>query len=355
MVGLQQHSYSSQSLVAAKDEDVKQPSLQQKQQIAQKHKTCPPFKMFFRKSQRYALVLVAIVVLAAHTTPFVHGFVKVIRTKQRGPVSTSNDVSLDMISKQQLGSFEQLDTSTITNEPWKRKALLLDYTKDPSCRIDFETAWDCQKEILQQHVERIDDGSYDSFVGTDGGCDTLIMLQHNPVYTLGTGSDEKFVLGLQENNNVPVIRMDRGGEVTYHGPGQLTVYPVLDLRSYRQDIHWYMRALEEAIILALSMCGLSHAPERQDDVTGVWVDNHKVAAVGIKCRKWVTMHGLAVNVEEESLSNFGGIVPCGLEGRKVGCINQFIDTPITVQQFAMVMKEAIEEIFQVELVEGEAV
>lgn len=257
-----------------------------------------------------------------------------------------------MISKQQLGSFEALDISTITDEPWNRRALLLDYTQDPDCRIDFETAWDCQKEIMQQHVERIDDGSYNSFLGSDGGCDTVIMLQHEPVYTLGTGSDEKFVLGLSEE--VPVIRMDRGGEVTYHGPGQLTVYPVLDLRSYRQDIHWYMRALEEAIILALSRCGMSHMPERQEDVTGVWVDNHKVAAVGIKCRKWVTMHGLAVNVEEESLSNFGGIVPCGLEGRKVGCINQFIENPITVQQFAVIMKQALEEIFQVELVDGEA-
>jgi lipoyl(octanoyl) transferase len=229
----------------------------------------------------------------------------------------------------------------------------LDYTKDPTCHIDFEAAWDCQKEIMNQHAERIDDGSYYSFLMTDGGCDTVMMLLHDPVYTLGTGSDEKFVLSLSEH--VPSIRMDRGGEVTYHGPGQLTVYPIMDLRSYRQDIHWYMRALEEAIILALSRCGLSHTPERQDEVTGVWVNNHKVAAVGIKCRKWVTMHGLAVNVEEESLSIFGGIVPCGLEGRKVGCINQFIEEPITVNQFALMMKQGLEEVFQVELVEGDAI
>jgi lipoyl(octanoyl) transferase len=113
-----------------------------------------------------------------------------------------------------------------------------------------------------------------------------------------------------------------------------------------------MRALEEAIIVALTKCGLKHAPERQDDVTGVWVDNRKVAAVGIKCRKWITMHGLAVNVEECSLSNFDGIVPCGLEGRNVGCVNQFIDTPITVQKFASIMKEALEEVFHIELVDG---
>jgi lipoyl(octanoyl) transferase len=311
--------------------------------------------MSFRISLGLLSAIVA-VTLITFDPRVCHAFVKPCTDKSPSsrkqalgtPHATS---SLAMISKQQLGSFEQLDIGT--DEPWNRRVLLLDYTKDPTCRIDFETAWDCQKEIMNQHVERIDDGSYDSFLTTSGGCDTVMMLQHDPVYTLGTGSDEKFVLGLSED--VPTIRMDRGGEVTYHGPGQLTVYPIMDLRSYRQDIHWYMRALEEAIILALSKCGLSHAPERQDEVTGVWVNNHKVAAVGIKCRKWVTMHGLAVNVEDESLSNFGGIVPCGLEGRKVGCINQFIEEPITVNQFALVMKQALEEVFQVELVEGDAI
>jgi lipoyl(octanoyl) transferase len=95
---------------------------------------------------------------------------------------------------------------------------------------------------------------------------------------------------------------------------------------------------------------MKQTPERQDDVTGVWVDNHKVAAVGIKCRKWITMHGLAVNVEERSLTNFDGIVPCGLEGRQVGCINQFLEEPITVPEFALLMKDALEEVFQIELV-----
>jgi lipoyl(octanoyl) transferase len=261
-----------------------------------------------------------------------------------------------MISKQQLGSFEVLDDKTAQRA--NRKVALLDFAS--SDHIDFEEAWDFQKDLLNQHVQRLESGIENSFLEEEdaeasaGGKDTIIMLQHNPVYTLGTGSDEKFVL--QENSHtqssVPVVRMDRGGEVTYHGPGQLTVYPVLDLRSYRQDIHWYMRALEEAIILALSKCGLQYPAERQDNVTGVWVDNHKVAAVGIKCRKWITMHGLAVNVEEKSLSNFEGIVPCGLEGRKVGCINRFIDNPMTVQEFAEVMKEALQEVFQVEFVEN---
>ena len=138
--------------------------------------------------------------------------------------------------------------------------------------------------------------------------------------------------------------------MTYHGPGQLVVYPVLDLRHYHQDIHWYMRALEESILMALKPCGFD--AERQDDTTGIWIDNHKVAAIGVKCRKWITMHGLAVNVEASSLENFGGIVPCGLEGRKVGCVNDFLSEdrePLTVAEFAKYMKVALEEVFQVEM------
>jgi lipoyl(octanoyl) transferase len=296
-----------------------------------------------------------------------------------------------MISEQQLGTFEVIETIKLPSE---RRVALLDYTTETtsssssSMLIDFETAWGYQRQILDEQMERLasirsnenDRESLSSFLPTIdsdeksqniGHRDTVIMLQHHPVYTLGTGSDEKFVRSSPSFNHeigdsidpsvpaVPVIRMDRGGEVTYHGPGQITVYPVLDLRSYRQDIHWYMRALEEAIILAISKCGSSTnkrlRAEREDGVTGVWIDNHKVAAVGIKCRRWVTQHGLAVNVEESSLSNFGGIVPCGLEGRKVGCLNQFLveqgDEPITVRDFAILMKEALEEVFRIELVD----
>ena len=295
--------------------------------------------------------------------------------------------NLKMISEQQLGTFEIIETA---KAPSQRKVALLDYitetgssTSPSSLLIDFDTAWGHQRQILEDQMERLssmskkekisdDYESCSSFLPTmlddydesmsAGHRDTIIMLQHNPVYTLGTGSDEKFVKALNSENDdsvppVPVIRMDRGGEVTYHGPGQITVYPVLDLRSYRQDIHWYMRALEEAIILAISKCPTKTKTlraEREDGVTGVWIDNHKVAAVGIKCRRWITQHGLAVNVEESSLSNFQGIVPCGLEGRKVGCLNQFLieqgDEPITVADFSVLMKDALEEIFRIELV-----
>jgi lipoyl(octanoyl) transferase len=110
-----------------------------------------------------------------------------------------------------------------------------------------------------------------------------------------------------------------------------------------------MRALEEAIITALSKCGLDRAG-RLDDITGVWVDNCKVAAVGIKCRKWITMHGLSVNIEHSSLDYLSNIVPCGLVGREVGCLNQFLEEPVSVSEFAEIMKDALEEVLQIQLI-----
>mmetsp|Transcript_38622 Transcript_38622/g.63144 ORF Transcript_38622/g.63144 Transcript_38622/m.63144 type:complete len:279 (-) Transcript_38622:72-908(-) len=247
--------------------------------------------------------------------------------------------------------------------------------------MPYHEAWDFQKSLVEHQLSRIgkrptDPPLYDQFVPAsldfnnekDGnseankkippfllGCDSIIMLQHDPVYTLGTASDTSFIRGYDENdtndNAIPIVRIERGGEVTYHGPGQLTVYPILDLRGYKQDIHWYMRALEEAILLALGKAGVKGAT-REDNLTGVWVSNKKIAALGIKARRWVTMHGLAINVDIRSLQNFEGIVPCGLEGRVVTCINDEIGgvPHFTVEDFAVHVKEALEEIFEVSLV-----
>jgi lipoyl(octanoyl) transferase len=251
------------------------------------------------------------------------------------------------LAPQQLGSFERLDILSSTGSDAlssQRTVSLLDWSaRDP---IPFQEAWDVQKVLTENQFERLQMAGT-QFDNTING-DCILMLQHQPVYTLGTGSDPSFIL----SGAVDVVRMDRGGQVTYHGPGQLVVYPILDLRGYRQDIHWYMRALEEAILLALQKVGLNQA-ERQVDVTGVWIDNRKVAALGIKARRWVTMHGLAVNVEHSSLANFEGIVPCGLEGRTVTCVNEFLADPLTVSDFAVHMKEALEEIFCISLQEAD--
>lgn len=274
------------------------------------------------------------------------------------------------LAPQQLGEFEPINLADDTNN--ERRVWLYDYVTANPKTIHYHDAWDLQKSLVEHQLSRIgkrpsNPPLYDQFVPTsvdddqeDGksslvGCDSIIILEHDPVYTLGTASDPSFIRGYDEDdvdgNNIPIVRIERGGEVTYHGPGQLTVYPILDLRGYKQDVHWYMRALEEVILLALEKAGVKGA-EREDDLTGVWVSNKKIAALGIKARRWVTMHGLAINVDIRSLQNFEGIVPCGLEGRAVTCINDEIhDLPqFTVEEFAVHVKEALEEIFGVHLV-----
>lgn len=232
--------------------------------------------------------------------------------------------------------------------------------------MPFRAIWDLQKVSLNGHLERLggesapsqflpeDDGRCSTMdYGDEGGrgCDTVMMLQHEPVYTLGTASDPSFIKTSDGGApDVDVVRIERGGEVTYHGPGQLVVYPILDLRGYKQDVHWYVRALEEAILKALQSAGVEQAT-READVTGVFVSSKKIASIGIKIRRWVTMHGLAVNVDRRSLHNFDGIVPCGLIGREVTCINDHLEEPMTVEEFANVhMKEALEDVFRVRLV-----
>lgn len=260
-------------------------------------------------------------------------------------------------TSQQLGEFKPLNICDDIVST--RNVHLMDLSSsDP---IPFHTAWDMQKEIVQHHIDRLKVEfeqrlPESQFVSSNTYVqkDCVIMLQHKPVYTLGTASDSNYIkLDTKDlsSQGIDLVRIERGGEVTYHGPGQLTVYPILDLRGYNKDIHWYMRALEEAILLALEKAGV-HGALREDDVTGVWVQNKKVAALGVKVKRWVTMHGLAVNVDERSLQNFQGIVPCGLEGREVACINDFLDTPISVEEFAVYLKEALELVFEMNLVDA---
>lgn len=194
------------------------------------------------------------------------------------------------LAPQQLGEFEAISFANdeegrpITRD--QRRVWLYDFVtsatqQQKSCekQIPYQEAWDMQKKLVDYQLTRIgkrprDPPLYDQFVPMNldndndntqslAGCDSIIMLQHDPVYTLGTASDPAFIHGYDdsESNNIngdsiPIVRIERGGEVTYHGPGQLTVYPILDLRGYKQDIHWYMRALEEVILLALEKSGV---------------------------------------------------------------------------------------------------
>jgi lipoyl(octanoyl) transferase len=138
--------------------------------------------------------------------------------------------------------------------------------------------------------------------------DLLLLLEHPPVITLGRGSRDEHLLAV---DGVEVFEIERGGDVTYHGPGQLVGYPIIDLTGYRQDLHWYLRTLEDALIGALARLGI--AAERNPGYTGVWTRGRKIASIGIHVKQWVTWHGFALNVTTD-LSAFNRIVPCGIPG-----------------------------------------
>jgi lipoyl(octanoyl) transferase len=140
------------------------------------------------------------------------------------------------------------------------------------------------------------------------GHDLLLLLEHPPVVTLGRGSHAAHVL---RPAGVEVCEVERGGDVTFHGPGQLVGYPILDLRDYRQDLHWYLRTLEQALIEALAL--LDIPAERNPGYTGVWTRGRKIASLGVHVKQWVTWHGFALNVTTD-LSQFDRIVPCGIAG-----------------------------------------
>lgn len=152
------------------------------------------------------------------------------------------------------------------------------------------------------------------------GHDYLIILQHQPVFTLGAGSSEEHLLFPSENSPIPLRRVGRGGEVTHHGPGQLVLYPILDLSHHFRDLHQYMRTLEQVAIRSLwEVSGLEAG--RRDGMTGVWLGSKKVAAIGVRARKWVTSHGIALNVNMD-LSPYGLIVPCGISGLGVTSVTE---------------------------------
>ena len=175
--------------------------------------------------------------------------------------------------------------------------------------------------------------------------DILLLLEHPPVYTLGSGSDIKFIKFNLDKTDKEVYRIERGGQVTYHCPGQLVGYPILNLRYYQQDLHWYLRQLEEVILQTIAIYGLSG--ERIGGLTGVWVEGYKIAAIGIKVSHWITYHGFAVNVCPD-LSGFAEIIPCGIANKPVGSLQQFLPN-ISLMQVQRDLSRVFASVFGVEL------
>ena len=162
-------------------------------------------------------------------------------------------------------------------------------------KSDYKEAWQLQKKLQAQRIS----GEID---------DQLLLVEHFPVYTLGKNSPTEHLL-IDESADVSIVQSDRGGNVTFHGPGQLVGYPILDLNDYKKSITWYMRELEELIINILK--DYSIEAERKKGLTGVWVNDKKIAALGVRISRWVTMHGFSLNIDPD-LKYYRGIIPCGI-------------------------------------------
>ncbi|HYR09592.1 MAG TPA: lipoyl(octanoyl) transferase LipB [Longimicrobium sp.] len=183
--------------------------------------------------------------------------------------------------------------------------------------------------------------------------DTLLLLEHPHVITLGSGSHDENVLVSPEERaerGIELFDTGRGGDVTYHGPGQLVGYPIFDLKPDRQDLHRYLRDIEEALIGVLADFGL--AGGRKEGLTGVWVDDRKLAAIGVRVSSgWITSHGFALNVTTD-LSFFGTIIPCGIRDHGVGSISGELGRTVTMAEVEASAVRWFERIFERTVVEG---
>jgi lipoyl(octanoyl) transferase len=199
--------------------------------------------------------------------------------------------------------------------------------------IPYQTAWGWQQALVAERRQQPDLE------------DMLLLLEHPPVYTLGQAASLEFLKFDSAQTSHMLLRTERGGEVTYHCPGQIVGYPILNLNYHQRDLHWYLRQLEEVLIRLLALYDLQG--ERIAGMTGVWLNDRKVAAIGIKVSRWITMHGFALNVCPD-LSGFEQIVPCGIANKPVGSLAQLIPE-IDLNQVYQQLAGCFAEVFNLEL------
>jgi lipoyl(octanoyl) transferase len=193
-------------------------------------------------------------------------------------------------------------------------------------RVRFEDALAMQEEIVARKMAE------------PASEDELLLLEHEPVYTIGRTPDQSSLRGGAHLPH-PLVQINRGGQATYHGPGQLVGYPILDLKPRGQDLHRYLRALEELLIETLAHFEVPSA--RRDGLTGVWVGEKKIASIGVGVRRWISMHGFALNVCGD-LTPYREITPCGIAGVEMTSIERERGAPMTVREIA----EHVSEVFE---------
>ena len=199
--------------------------------------------------------------------------------------------------------------------------------------LPFAMGWQGQ-QCLQQRL-----------LNNPEGPDALMLLEHEPCYTLGRGASTAHLRFASDESPLPLFRIDRGGEVTHHLPGQLVLYPVLNLRRHGADLHLYLRELEQVVIDLLA--GLGLGGERIAGLTGVWCEGRKVAAIGVGARRWISQHGLALNVDC-ALQGYGAIVPCGIADRPVGRLCDWLPA-LTAADLRQPLLKAMARRFQLQL------
>ena len=214
--------------------------------------------------------------------------------------------------------------------------------------IDYQEAWDFQEELFKATVDlKISNRKGSTEKRTSNH---LLFCEHPHVYTLGkSGKASHLLLNEKElqDKNAIFYKINRGGDMTYHGPGQIVAYPILDLEQFFTDIHKYMRLLEEAVIRTISAYGLKGG--RIDGMTGVWLDagttkERKICALGVKASRWVTMHGIGFNVNTD-LDYFSNIVPCGIEDKAVTSMKKELGSALNMDEVKSILLQELKESF----------
>ncbi|MFA7228256.1 MAG: lipoyl(octanoyl) transferase LipB [Melioribacteraceae bacterium] len=198
--------------------------------------------------------------------------------------------------------------------------------------IDYKQAWDLQKEIFNRRLRNEID-------------DTFYLLEHPHTYTLGKVSEKKNLISTDSQMKelgISVYEIDRGGDITYHGPGQIVGYPIIKLSDWKEDTHLYLRGLEEVIIQTCREYGIE--TERNPKYTGVWIGERKIAAIGIKVSRWITMHGFAFNVKTD-LTYFNGIIPCGIKDKEVTSLEKETGGVVNTDDVKNLLIEKFRKVF----------
>ncbi|WP_430897545.1 MULTISPECIES: lipoyl(octanoyl) transferase LipB [unclassified Paraflavitalea] len=218
--------------------------------------------------------------------------------------------------------------------------------------VDYKETWDFQEQLLVSNVTKKQEGRLDETKHH------LLLLEHPLVYTLGKSGKEEHVLispEEREEKNIQYYKINRGGDITFHGPGQLVGYPILDLEKFYTDIGRYLRNLEEVIIKVMATYGLKG--DRSPGETGVWLDpevkgkERKICAMGVRCSRWITMHGFAFNINTD-LQYFDYIVPCGIQNKGVTSLQKELGHEVSMQEVKERFLTAFSEVFNVVIVEN---